>query len=300
DPIIQNPGDSQSFNPYSYIMNNPLAGTDPTGYSIEIVIRCGGSNPACDGHIPAGPKDSAGGSESVGKSPESGLLVNNGASSAVQRLGQSSVDIGQLQNTNNQSQTLTSQQKHQIYSDTLSTIGSGAKAAIGNLIPDTVNGIAGWTEQFLHKGEGSLGRLDQWVGVENEIVQEVANDLRKVGAVATANIPLMRGASTARGPVVIGETMTRVETAASKIPNSKILNDMPDFRAMGQNPHQVTSSMMHYNRIWILEQMRSGRPILDIGKDPNRAAPSIFYQMEQSMLKNYQRQHPEWNSVLRQ
>ncbi|MDX3775807.1 RHS repeat-associated core domain-containing protein, partial [Chromatiaceae bacterium AAb-1] len=32
DPIIQNPGDSQSFNPYSYIMNNPLAGTDPTGY----------------------------------------------------------------------------------------------------------------------------------------------------------------------------------------------------------------------------------------------------------------------------
>lgn len=32
DPIIQSPGDSQSINPYSYIMNNPLAGTDPTGY----------------------------------------------------------------------------------------------------------------------------------------------------------------------------------------------------------------------------------------------------------------------------
>ncbi|WP_171041058.1 SpvB/TcaC N-terminal domain-containing protein [Pseudoalteromonas aurantia] len=35
DPVIQSPGDSQSINPYSYIMNNPLAGTDPTGYSIE-------------------------------------------------------------------------------------------------------------------------------------------------------------------------------------------------------------------------------------------------------------------------
>ena len=32
DPVIQAPGNSQSLNPYSYIMNNPLAGTDPTGY----------------------------------------------------------------------------------------------------------------------------------------------------------------------------------------------------------------------------------------------------------------------------
>jgi RHS repeat-associated protein len=32
DPVIQFPGNSQSLNPYSYIMNNPLAGTDPTGY----------------------------------------------------------------------------------------------------------------------------------------------------------------------------------------------------------------------------------------------------------------------------
>ncbi|GGO64095.1 RHS repeat domain-containing protein [Bowmanella pacifica] len=35
DPIIQSPGNSQSINPYSYIMNNPLAGTDPSGYTAE-------------------------------------------------------------------------------------------------------------------------------------------------------------------------------------------------------------------------------------------------------------------------
>jgi len=32
DPLIQSPTNSQSINPYSYIMNNPLAGVDPTGY----------------------------------------------------------------------------------------------------------------------------------------------------------------------------------------------------------------------------------------------------------------------------
>ncbi|MBP6519869.1 MAG: hypothetical protein KA308_13485 [Shewanella sp.] len=32
DSFIQSPTSTQSVNPYSYIMNNPLAGTDPTGY----------------------------------------------------------------------------------------------------------------------------------------------------------------------------------------------------------------------------------------------------------------------------
>ena len=32
DPYIQSPGNSQAANPYSYLMNNPLSGTDPTGY----------------------------------------------------------------------------------------------------------------------------------------------------------------------------------------------------------------------------------------------------------------------------
>jgi len=83
--------------------------------------------------------------------------------------------------------------------------------------------------------------------------------------------------------------MARVEAAASKIPGAKILNDMPAFTG---KPWEVTSQMMQYNRKWILNEMRSGRTILDIGRDLNRANPSIFYQMEQNMLRNYQKLHP--------
>jgi len=81
--------------------------------------------------------------------------------------------------------------------------------------------------------------------------------------------------------VIVGETMKRVTEAATEVPGAKILNDMPIFTG---TTDQVTSSMMQYNRKWILEQMRSGRPIIDIGTDATRETPSIFYQMEQSMM----------------
>ena len=35
DPVLQFPDNSQSLNPYSYIMNNPMSGTDPSGFSSE-------------------------------------------------------------------------------------------------------------------------------------------------------------------------------------------------------------------------------------------------------------------------
>jgi RHS repeat-associated protein len=39
DPFIQFPTNSQSLNPYSYVLNNPLAGTDPTGYAISCMMN---------------------------------------------------------------------------------------------------------------------------------------------------------------------------------------------------------------------------------------------------------------------
>ncbi len=95
--------------------------------------------------------------------------------------------------------------------------------------------------------------------------------------------------STNTGFTVIGETMARVENYAAKLPNATILNNMPTFTG---STDQITSQMMSYNRNWFLQQMRSGRPIINLGLDLNRTNPSIFYQMEQNMMRNYLRLHP--------
>ncbi|SHE78683.1 hypothetical protein SAMN05444377_101244 [Flavobacterium fontis] len=98
------------------------------------------------------------------------------------------------------------------------------------------------------------------------------------------------------GQTIIGEGMKRVSMEAAKREGSVILNDMPKFTGTA---YQVTSQMMTYNRQWILQQMRSGRPILDIGLDATRANPSIFYQMEQNMMRNYLKLHPNVFQVIK-
>jgi len=65
DPLIQFPANSQSFNPYSYIMNNPLAGRDPSGYE-AVVDDCVA---ATGSHI-------CGASTKAGSSTVSGHEVN--------------------------------------------------------------------------------------------------------------------------------------------------------------------------------------------------------------------------------
>jgi len=95
------------------------------------------------------------------------------------------------------------------------------------------------------------------------------------------------------GPVIIGETMTRVQAASASHPGAVILDSMPDFKAQGMNAHQVTSAMMQFDRKWTLDQLRSDRPWIDIGRDPNRVVPSIFYPMETTMRQNYLQLHPE-------
>ena len=47
DPILQDPMNGQSYNRYSYVMNNPTNLTDPTGFSAEGIEGCSVNNGGC-------------------------------------------------------------------------------------------------------------------------------------------------------------------------------------------------------------------------------------------------------------
>ncbi|WP_293916363.1 MULTISPECIES: hypothetical protein [unclassified Sphingobacterium] len=126
--------------------------------------------------------------------------------------------------------------------------------------------------------------------IANFGVAEIAT-IKVIGKVGSLYNAFAKG-----GQTVIGEGMKRVINEAAKRDGSVILNNMPNFTGTAD---QVTSQMMTFNRQWLLQQMRSGRPIIDIGLDPNRGVPSIFYQMEQNMIKNYLKLHSNAFQVIK-
>ncbi|MEO3736764.1 hypothetical protein [Shewanella baltica] len=137
-----------------------------------------------------------------------------------------------------------------LYAETASTIGNGAVAAVGNLIPDMVNGIAGWTERFLHQDSGSLGRMDLRVDVDNEVAQGVANDFRKIAAVGTAMVPVIRRSTSssmeqynfANSPAL------HMTNPARYVPVQ--LLDQVIKGSKGFPDPQGSVALMHYMRIW--------------------------------------------------
>jgi hypothetical protein len=145
-----------------------------------------------------------------------------------------------------------------------------------------------------------------WVGSEvmwpnnpsdpDAIVASSFPDFTAIGSVAGKLAGKFCSSTAKGGQAIIGEGMKRVGVEAAKRPGSVILNNMPKFTGTA---NQVTSQMMTYNRQWILQQMRSGRPILDIGLDATRANPSMFYQMEQNMMRNYLKLHPNAFQIIK-
>jgi hypothetical protein len=81
DPIISNPANSQSINPYSYIGNNPLSGVDPTGYEWNLLTSALEYVDSFIGTTVSAPTSSG----ATGRSPAGGSVTDAESPSAVSK-----------------------------------------------------------------------------------------------------------------------------------------------------------------------------------------------------------------------
>lgn len=141
DPVIQSPGNSQSINPYSYIMNNPLAGTDPTGY----VSEC------AEGEVCEQPTKRRSGvkgivAETIEFRSSHSDTINNG-STTVQQNNTSDIkkaEIGSVGDTaKNGTSGIGGQKKHQIDFDFISKLEGGSRT--DGYVPDATGSKSGVT-----------------------------------------------------------------------------------------------------------------------------------------------------------
>ena len=317
DPFIQDPLNLQNMNRFSYVINNPLNYIDPSGYGhgrpYESVYYGSGTsiisndgteyyNMSFSGNEPDGGGSEGalfsgylgGGGSYSGGSGTGGGGGNGGgggissSSHIIKKPGSKGdpfaplpemrVGLGGLVSINNEPGG------ENIDNRNYGGDGSGDMMDMALRVVDVINQfnpIAHLMDNvsFAFTGSDRLGNKmslgDAWMK---------SASVFPIGRVGVFGSSVAKGA-----PTIVGEGMKRVSMEAAKHPGSVILNNMPKFTGA---PHQVTSQMMTYNRQWLLQQMRSGRPIIDIGLDPTRGAPSIFYQMEQNMMKNYLKLHP--------
>jgi hypothetical protein len=133
DPFIQFPLNSQSLNPYSYTLNNPLSGTDPTGYrsvcvggSCRGTIQVAPATPAPQVTRPTGRDDTGGRNLTVGCSAHCRFAIGANGSDG---------GSGNKPEWNEQSNDIGGKIKDKI-SDIKSTIRSVGNALLESIAPE--------------------------------------------------------------------------------------------------------------------------------------------------------------------
>lgn len=228
DPFIQFPLNSQSLNPYSYILNNPLSGTDPTGYAActgSHIQNSGGVDcPATTGARIDGPMefapDKKSGRQASGSSSSSN--ASNGAPKQQTTMG---ADGRTSESTPNEIETdapiietitIVAPSNITRFIGGLKVIGGGLECAAGALLCTTGIGCAASVFICAHAADTmSSGVQEAWYGVPHQTLTskglEAAGLSREqadfgdavigmanvgaAGAKATATVATIRGAN---------------------------------------------------------------------------------------------------------
>lgn len=171
DPVIQSPTNSQSMNPYSYIMNNPLAGTDPTGYmAIDSLRDRRDRMKEREEQSRSRPKGPPAGNNTVGGSPVYVMYfgVGGAANGADGRKKSSEAsDIGSQGDSDN---TMQRKNNSETYKETKGTgrdmDASETKATLDS-IPDSIKYVKSFIEMLESKEGAWFDKVVECYGYDN-------------------------------------------------------------------------------------------------------------------------------------
>ena len=323
DNYIQDPYNTQSFNRFGYVWNNPLSHIDPDGEFLFIPFLIAAATGAAfsaaiytvTSLISGNFSWSGLGSSVLGGALQGmgaffgpvgvvvGGILSSSVTTAIQ--GGSLGEIGQSAFIGGIS-SIAGSEFSKFAAKNVGTTLNGLKLNTNSFISRTITGTISGTAAGYGSGLVTGAVLTGNLREAHKYGLKGAGEGAKYGSISAGAGAIMDArkggynwwsGQDSKSVTVVGEGMNRVKVEASKMPGAKILNDMPEFTG---TEDQITSKMMTHNRKWILDQMRSGRPILDIGSDLYRPRPSIFYQMELNMMKNYLKLHPNAFQIIKQ
>ncbi|MBC3930030.1 HNH endonuclease, partial [Undibacterium sp. CY21W] len=222
DPLVQDPVNGQNYNRYSYVLNNPTNLTDPTGFADcipsatqENFCQTGIRDLTKVGGIPTAEVSAAKPNPSSSTPPSTPTMFNV-------------VGSGKINPKNN------SANRGNIHLETAKTIGSAFAGSILNTPGDIINGVASWTEEFLHKSDGSFGRVGNLWDYRNPVAQDAAGDLRAVEGGLLMLTPLK--AATSEIPTIGGRVPINSRYAGEAHPSGIEFNKQgfPDFGSVSK------------------------------------------------------------------
>jgi hypothetical protein len=294
DPFIQFPLNSQSLNPYSYIGNNPLSGTDPTGYEVCGADGSGDCTQVKETH------EAPTGSHIASNTVYSGKVSdgNTTAHFSVTMDKEGSVLSSSFSVSNGKSSQGISQSVKP-EANTASIGVAAVRSNVANGVADTVSG-----------GEGSsiAGRV---LGGSAELGEGMVSATGATAAVIVAGVwPTATSSDDGMSPskalnlsvdsawhdsladaaklrksgsssAVIGESMDRVVDAAEKLHASKI--DFGQYWFDQRTPARDMIGLV-YNAGWMTGVMQNQMHIYDIGLDSRPRERSANYRLERQFI----------------
>lgn len=304
DNFVQDPFNTQNYNRYAYVLNNPLMYTDPSGELVEpltgFLVIAGFSllKTAWD-HWRGDIKDAQIGrwlgrnfKSAVndvnkffggGKRPDKITIMNLGSQSLVDpamgKYGHSSLPISTSMGGGPGSAFSSNQSWLSPLQTALDVVG---------LVP-VVGEVADGANALIYLAQGDYVNA----GLSGAaMVPFVGMGATGVKLAAKANNAFDLAGSKA---IVIGEGMDAVKTMAKTLQSEGInakwyqawSKNFPTNRLM--TPHEFSAAQAR-NARWINSKINQGYKIYDIGIDVTRSIRSPFYQLERNILK--QRRYP--------